>query len=592
MRPRALLLATLALLALLHGTATAWTYGDTLTVIWKPLPNLPTILRPGDTLTVWAKTSSAATGFTASLRLGSLSWSLGAAGAAWQASLGWWTLAFRVPQDLPEEMYDLALACSTCPPDTARHAVKVIPAFKSAFYIAHITDTHVPSRVFSSDGGFSVSDTSGLADFNAVIDDLNLIHPEFILHTGDLVNEGELEEYLGMYEMGRAQAMIQRLRDPLFLMSGNHDIGGWDATPPPAGTARKNWWRYFGWPALGSPPAGFPYHSQVYSFDYGLLHVAGLEAYNNSGGYDDYLPAIYGANSMTQEEMDWLIADIDAVPQMHGRLAFIHYDFSSQFTNLSLLGVDGLVWGHNHSVSEGSLSARPFNLGLRSCIYSGSGTSGRAFRIIRVANGVMQPGPMHFAGGTTGAPTDSLAVAWSGPNDGTRAGLSATITNRFRERWDYARLVFHLADHDSNYTVSGGVIAQVIRTGGRVRVYVDCNVPSAGTLAVSVAPAAPVGVEPASATALRLNPLRPNPFRTGTLSLGFAMPRAGHARVSVHDLAGRLVATLFDGRAEAGEHTLTWSGRSDAGGPVGAGLYFVRLATAAGERLAKVVVAR
>jgi hypothetical protein len=29
--------------------ASAYTYGDTLTVIWKPLPNLPAFARPGDT---------------------------------------------------------------------------------------------------------------------------------------------------------------------------------------------------------------------------------------------------------------------------------------------------------------------------------------------------------------------------------------------------------------------------------------------------------------------------------------------------------------------------------------------------------------
>jgi len=52
------------------------------------------------------------------------------------------------------------------------------------------------------------------------------------------------------------------------------------------------------------------------------------------------------------------------------------------------------------------------------------------------------------------------------------------------------------------------------------------------------------------------------------------------------------VATLFDGRTEAGEHMLVWDGRARDGGPVGAGLYFVRLTTAAGERLAKVVVVR
>ena len=592
MRTWSILAVALALLVTLHRPATAWTYGDTLTVIWKPLPNLPTILRPGDTLTVWAKASSGASNWSAALRLGTLSYPLTPAGGGWNSSYGWWVLGFSVPQELPEEVYDLTTACSTCPPDTARHAVKVLPAFKSDFYFAQISDTHVPSHLTSSDGGFSVSDTSGMADFDAVIDDLNFIHPEFVLHTGDLVNEGELEEYLSMYEMGRGQAMLRRLRDPVFMVSGNHDIGGWDATPPPPGTSRKNWWRYFGWPSLADPPAGYPYHSQDYSFDYGLLHCIGMEGYQNSGGYDDYLPAIYGANSMTQEQMNWLAADVATVPEGHGKLAFIHYDFSSQFTDLAALGLDGVIWGHNHGVAEGDRAAQPFNLGLQSVIYSGSGAGGRTFRIFRVSDGVITPGPMHHAGGTVGTPTDSLSITWAGANDGTRSALTATVVNRYGEDWNYSRLVFYLVDHDSVFGVNRGTITQVVRQGGKAAVYVDCPTGAGRTVTVNVSAIGVAGVTPPPATALRLSPPRPNPLRSGSLSLDYALPAGGIVHAGVYDLAGRLVATLFSGRAEAGEHALSWSGRSDQGVPVEAGLYLVRLVTPAGERRAKFVVLR
>ena len=586
MRVASILAVALALLVTLHRPTTAWTYGDTLTVIWKPLPNLPTILRPGDTLTVWARASSSASNWSAALRLGTLSYPLAPAGGGWNASYGWWVLGFSVPQGLAEEVYDLTMACSTCPPDTARHAVKVLPAFKSDFYFAQISDTHLPSHVFSSDGGFSVSDTSGQSDFRAVADDLNFIHPEFVLHSGDLVNEGELEEYLGMYEMGRAQGMIQRLRDPVYFVSGNHDIGGWDATPPPPGTSRKNWWRYFGWPALANPPAGYPYHSQVYSFDYGLLHCIGMEGYQNSGGYDDYLPGVYGSNSMTQEQMNWLAADVAAVPAGHGKLAFLHYDFGSQFTNPAARGLDGVIWGHNHGVADGDRTAQPFNLGLQSVI------SYRSFRIFRVQDGVITPGPMHHAGGSAGVPTDSLSITWAGANDGTRSALTATVINRYGEDWNHSRLVFYLADHDSVFGVDRGIITQVVRQGGKAAIYVDCSIGAGRMLIVTVSAIGPAGVAPPLAAALRLSPPRPNPFRSGSLSLDFALPMGGIVHAGVYDLAGRLVATLFAGRAEAGEHALAWSGRSDSGKPVDAGLYLVKLTTPAGKRRAKLVVLR
>src|SRR5262249_10195373 len=45
---RRLALTTVAVLALMAKSAHGYTYGDTLTTIWRPLPNLPAMARPGD----------------------------------------------------------------------------------------------------------------------------------------------------------------------------------------------------------------------------------------------------------------------------------------------------------------------------------------------------------------------------------------------------------------------------------------------------------------------------------------------------------------------------------------------------------------
>jgi hypothetical protein len=46
-------LCLFAAVLLAPAEARAWAWGDTLTTIWKPLPNLPQLARPGDTLQVW-----------------------------------------------------------------------------------------------------------------------------------------------------------------------------------------------------------------------------------------------------------------------------------------------------------------------------------------------------------------------------------------------------------------------------------------------------------------------------------------------------------------------------------------------------------
>jgi hypothetical protein len=54
-------------------------------------------------------------------------------------------------------------------------------------------------------------------------------------------------------------------------------------------------------------------------------------------------------------------------------------------------------------------------------------------------------------------------------------------------------------------------------------------------------------------------------------NIDFSLPDASHVDVAVFDVAGRRVATLAEGRFEAGVHTVRWDARNAA-----AGVYFCR----------------
>jgi hypothetical protein len=99
-----------------------------------------------------------------------------------------------------------------------------------------------------------------------------------------------------------------------------------------------------------------------------------------------------------------------------------------------------------------------------------------------------------------------------------------------------------------------------------------------------------VGVGDARGHVLALAAPAPNPARDGT-RLRFSLPAAGHARIEVLDLAGRRVWGAAGGFA-AGTHALSWDGTREDGSRVGAGLYFVRLTSAAGVRTQRLVLMR
>jgi len=66
----------------------------------------------------------------------------------------------------------------------------------------------------------------------------------------------------------------------------------------------------------------------------------------------------------------------------------------------------------------------------------------------------------------------------------------------------------------------------------------------------------------------------PNPFNP-TTTVNYLLPTPADVRLDIYNLLGQRVVTLFEGRQEAGEHTVTW----DASG-FPSGVYFARLETA------------
>lgn len=88
-----------------------------------------------------------------------------------------------------------------------------------------------------------------------------------------------------------------------------------------------------------------------------------------------------------------------------------------------------------------------------------------------------------------------------------------------------------------------------------------------------------------------VGPAVPNPFNPCT-RVTFTLPAAGPVLLTVHDLQGRRVATLFAGQADAGSHPAEWDGRDGSGRLAAAGSYLVRLEGPGGVAVTKVVLAK
>jgi len=75
--------------------------------------------------------------------------------------------------------------------------------------------------------------------------------------------------------------------------------------------------------------------------------------------------------------------------------------------------------------------------------------------------------------------------------------------------------------------------------------------------------------------ATRLTATYPNPFNPRT-TIDFSLAEKAQARVTIHDLMGRRVATLVDANLAAGRHSVSWQGQDESGRRVASGTYFVQ----------------
>ena len=83
----------------------------------------------------------------------------------------------------------------------------------------------------------------------------------------------------------------------------------------------------------------------------------------------------------------------------------------------------------------------------------------------------------------------------------------------------------------------------------------------------------------------------PNPTRSEA-AISYTLPQAARVSLTLHDVAGRLLATLSDATEAAGAHRQAWNGVGDKGDRLPAGVYLLRLAFDGRSQSTKLVIQR
>lgn len=104
--------------------------------------------------------------------------------------------------------------------------------------------------------------------------------------------------------------------------------------------------------------------------------------------------------------------------------------------------------------------------------------------------------------------------------------------------------------------------------------------PNGNMLQIEVAPTSVVSVEDSQTGVLpkvfALDQNYPNPFNPATV-IPYSVAEAGELSISVYDVSGAHVRTLYRGYRVPGRYEAHWSGRNGRGEKVSSGIYFYRL---------------
>ncbi|MCK5148788.1 carboxypeptidase regulatory-like domain-containing protein [bacterium] len=407
---------------------------DPVTIVQKPLMNRPELLIPGEYFEIQCLVPSASVGWSVQLYMPYKTVDLGITVGNYTGGMQY--LRAEVPPSTPFELYDLIVHTPSGDIDTVRHAVRVLQEYKSTFYFVHLPDCHLPAVSWV---GF-YDDDNTVPEYLQVLSEISLINPEFILQTGDLVDNGQSDA-----QYAQAQELTEQCQVPMFITGGNHDL--WY-------DGHSFWHRYFG-------------SVMDYSFLYDDIRFFGLEMYD--------IPS----KTYTSEQMTWLQNALNQSIDDNelSRILFTHYDESRQITGtfVDQYQVDGLIYGHTHLNGANTLGLRDAPKLNTSYTMNDNGE----YRLIKVVDGQITEYPV--------IKFRNLLTNIAPANDGNSWTMQAEIINNTDVDLEGALVKLHVLNGGTPTTSEGTIIQSIVYDANRKRVvYVSVDVPAHSTITVVV----------------------------------------------------------------------------------------------------------
>lgn len=391
----------------------------------------------------------------------------------------------RVPQDIPEDRYDLVLNTSSGEV-IAESAVRVIREYKTNYKIYVIADSHYGQR------GTEIMVPN---KHTAFVKMANIINPDIVVNAGDVVyyhsDPSELQERMDLFYHGNEAEGLKGMHDfnaATFVVAGNHDYqeGGIDGLPREGDYDLKSdyWNRWH----------GLQYHFFKYGNSRFMIFNNGWLGYDWDWQYDR---AVYWLNGEgSNGYLNVALAHISRT------------EYMDSFARENDIGL--YLLGHNHHLGD----RNPYALDERLVMYyARSVREYMEFMLFQVDDSKGTYEPVGYT--NTNPDTDgfglstannrvlendeervnpdmsvwvyNLTLNYEHDNNGSLSSNTATLVNKFDYAIPDARVRF-IMPKGAVYTVSQGSVYQAFDGDEYHVVDVDVDLNAASTTEVKIAP--------------------------------------------------------------------------------------------------------
>ncbi len=404
-----------------------------------------------------------------------------------------WEISFTAPSAIG--LYDMnisALIDGNTQFDWEPNSLKIVEEFKSSYRFAVFGDPQ-----FHRDGSAGHEYRSletGIGNFTSILQEVNIVNPEFILVVGDLT---EWTDEIALLNF-RKWCDLYLDDTPVVSIMGNHD--DWE------GTASLGIWEWGSgrgmWNNIIGPSAGIFWYG-THAFVRG---DSSDRQFDVEDGIDAYNFVMDSLDEINSADMKYLMLHHPLVtygePDPEPILSATESD--AIVNKLQTIGADAFFHGHYHANVYTEVGDLP-HIGTTEAVGDFPG-----YRLIEVENNnitkylydISNPpdlayveanyGSMHYAPSN---PINNVSLTYSDANDGTLTSLSASVNNTLAHNLPEAHIHFKM--NSGVYDTDTGVIESQTTRGGITTVDVIMTVAANSTRSVTISK---IGELPTSTT--------------------------------------------------------------------------------------------